>query len=1320
MGSYDHLPSDEYRNDGWTVSGSGVVKLNQAWDNDDDTKFCRCPGSKGGGSVVYPIDISTIPDGAVITSVTVFLRCARVGATSRSVTMNVSCRDDTTRYTSRTIYPTTSPVTYEIGTYKLDPLGRPWDIHRLNKLILRVFTYAAVFDCIRVYKLYARVNYRVRPTVTIEQPTGTVLTPSPTIAWTYTQTDGDPQSKVEYKIFTAIQNNDATFNPELSPPLYATTLDGDVATVTLPTSLNPDAYYVWVRVYSSFQAKSLWTGRGFSVQGPAPAIPGNDNAGITGTPGVGVATVVPDSYTSSASITLRDASNLLSVQSSDFETTTDSLEFTPTNCVLTQDTSTFFSAGVASMKMVASSSATMSAVGVFTEVSPSTPVTARVQMKTAVTSRTVNLIIEFYDELFNLLTSVTGTGTDATATWTEIVTTGTSHASTAFAKVRIDVVSAANAEVHNADHIGLMYGTNSGWSYGGHMSRNLLTAHLATGDDPVSGGTGSWIAGNAATTTARVAVSGTGSHDTLMNRMTYTGLSPTIALRAAGSVFTTPTAGTDFTLNKPAGIVDNDFMLAFVTSTEHGTITPPAGWTAVNTASVDNGSNDVALWVLKRTGLAADPATWTTGRLSVSSSRRTAVVVAYSGAANATDQMVAENVKLDAVGNAVHTSAAVANTDPNAWRVAAFAARDDATGGSYTANIAPPTVPQPVTFVGKATHWDTINAQTSYTINRPTGVGLNDLMIAALVVFGTVTVTAPAGWTIVRQATQPNGTGPCTMAVFKRTATASEPSSWSGTISVAAKPLITQCVAYRNCQDASVQFLAENISQNSLTAALTTATAANTNSSSYRVCIFGATTGNDNATWTSSETSERADDFEFFYTATHTIDKTSLLAVFDSNGSVGTGNHSQVGYSNWDWYAAVSWIGLIKGLASPPAPGANETSRVNNTNGSSNPWLTTSVFDSAAVVPLGNTSVTGVFNNASPLSTASWVGLIKPAAPIVAGKVSAFTTTNIDISQVDPKVMTLAGNKITFTASFLGSAGGTPFLILDFYRANVNIGTQVAEGLSFNATTWRKSSATFTIPTGTTHIRAQVSATDRAVSDTVSFDRVGVSLGTSRVWRNGTGRTTHPLWSTPEIQYAEDPGTGYGPWKLLPGIANNPPTFDPLSGSLIFTDHTVTPLVARKYRVQTVSYGLAGDRFVSGYGPASAEVSLSAVHWWLKDITTPANNMLLRVRAVPLMVGTTNTSAVFQPLGEDFPLVLTEGYKGEAVDVTVVVDRTEFAQLRKLLQSGVTLYLQSNMDNAWWVRPVGDLKAETQVTGQRGTNPLRFVTVTFVQVKPEG
>lgn len=1321
MTSLNHICNADYRNEGWTLVGSGVTHVFDCWNNDDDTKYCKNPPNKGRCAVRFPTDITTVPDGAVITSITIKIRCAKVGGGSRSITVNVLPSDDPSRFTSRTIYPTTTISDYEIATYQRDPLGRVWDIYRINKLLCQVFSYSGTFDCIRVYKVFCVINYRVRPTVTVDAPTGTVLTPSPVISWTYAQADGDLQGSAQYKVFTALQVADSAFNPDTADPVYQSTVTGDTSSLTLPTSLNADNYYAYVRVVSAFGAQSVWVGRAFSVQGPSPGVPSDDNT-VSGTPGIGVVSVVPDSFRSAVSLSLRNSSNILSVQQADFETSTDGLEYVTTNCAIVQDTSVYY-AGVASGKMTASSAATMSVRTTSVRCSELTPVTARAQFRSAVTSRTFNLRILFFDDTFTAVTgTLTGTGTDSASTWKEGTVTGTSPAGTKWARVELEIASPANAEVHNIDHVGLMYGAGALWSDGGHASRNILDSFSSTAEDPVGV---NWVAGTGSTI-GRVTPTGTGGHGLMTKRLTYNGITPSLGFRATGANFNSTSSGTNFTLNAPAGLATGDLMIAYVTSSQAGGVTPPAGWTVVNTASLDDGSTDSALFVLKRTATGSEPGSWTDGNLTVASTRRNARVVAYSGAADASVQFIAENVLTRAADTPLYlTSAVVNNTDSNAWRVAAFAIDDDVTGGTMVANVQPPVTTLPISFVGKGTAWGTSSNATSFTINRPSGVVSGDLMLAGVLIADSVipTITAPAGWTIVRQFTSTDSFANARMAVLKRTAGASEPTSWTGTLSATVKPVAVESLAYRNCDLAANQFVAEDQSVSGSGNSINTATVSNTESTSWRVEFYGFS-GDYFTSGSSTEVVGR-DELSQEYQISYYSYRTATLRASDSNGPVGTGSHSRTGYLNRSYYAAGSWIGLLKQLPSAPAAGANETNRLSGTDvtGASSPFMYTGVFDSNGPVTTGSMSVTAAFTPGSGTSigsAASWIGLVKPAVPLTAGLTVGTAPSAVDISGIDPSIMERAGNRVSFLCDFLGSTAGTPFMTLYFYRANQVIGQQTFQGTSFGTTLWTSSSGAVDIPDGTTGIKPEVSVTDRQIGDFVYFDRIGVMLGDTTVWRNGTGRTTHPVWAAPWLQYADDDGTGYGDWLDLPGQLVNPPEFDALTGITSYTDNTVVPLQRRKYRAQTVSYGLAGDRFVSGYGPDSDEVSLTAREWWLKDLTSGWSQALrVHVPAGPVTVGTTNTAVAFQPLGEDYPAVLTEGYKGDAFELTLVLNREEHAQLRAQLRTTRTLFLQSPVDHVWWVRPVGDLTSAIQYTGQRFTNPIRFFKITFVQVRPE-
>lgn len=1376
MSTYQHNCNGEFRNEGWTLTGSGVTHVNDAWSAiGDDTKFCSNPANKGRACVSFPVDISSnsIADGSNIESVTVFIRAKKTDTSTRSVTVNILCSDDTSHSTQRTLNNlTTTITTQEVATLTRDPSGRPWTRHTLNMLLLQVFSYCGVAAKINIYEAYCIINYRIRPVVKVTAPSGSVDSASPTVSWTYTQADGDPQKFAEYKIFTAAQVAATTFNPDTTPAIYptghtrtvhsgdslfkiaadeygngdlwpsiyrASTLRsgdpnlifpgetvnvpgvagivGDITSFTLPFALSQNDYYIYVRATSTRGARSDWANRTFTVVGGVPGIPGGSLGGVGTGGGGGFESVIADGVSSNVFLTLRDGSNLMSVQQSDFETLTDSNGYTATNCTLTQDTTTNYGVGGASLKMVAASAATMSAESTWIEVTPSAPATARAQFRSIVTGRTVNVNILFYDANFVTVGgTINGTGSDVTTTWTEVTCTGTIPATAVYAIVQLQVVSPANAEVHNVDHIGLMYGTNATWSNGGHASRNMLTDTQATADDPVT--SEPWVAATASTY-SRVAVAGTGSDGSKTFKMVYAGTSPAISFVATGTAFTNTSTGTGYTLNKPAGVADGDVLMAYVASNTGGQAVPPTGWSVVDYTTTASS----ALTILMRDGLAADPSSWT-GNHSTTATRHRAFVVAYRGAAATALQFPPENVASSTGGSLVPTTPAVGNSDPNAWRLSAFAVNDDVTGGTMTANITAPSGPGSISYVGKAGVYKDTNGNLSYTINRPAGVISGDFMVATLGVSDVATVTAPSGWTLVR--TTQNTQQGSTHAVLMRTAGGSEPTSWTGSVNHNGfHSLVTQCVAYRGADVSANQFIAESGNTNSSTT-INTNSISNNNSGAWRITCFANQT-NGGSTTSSNEVSERCDDTT---TGTYGIN----VSMYDSNTTVSTGSHNRSGQSSsWNnLYSNHAWIGLIKPASSAGTPGANETERQDATAGASNPWITLAGYDSNGVAATGNTTVYGSFTPGSGTSDTSWCaweGFLIPITPTVGGEVGVTLANYVDISMVPADARSRAGNQLAMTASFLGSTAGVPHFKLYSYIGNELISTQVAESDAFNTTVWNKATTLFVLPPGTTRLKLGIAAADRAASDYVLFDRVSVALGSSTVWRNGTGKTAHPILDIPVMQFNEDLGNGYGDWKDLHGTGSSLLKYDPLTGLVTFVDQSVVPLSKRKYRAKTISYGLAGETFISNYGPESNEISLIADDWWLKDLAVPANSMKLRVYnanqagatggAGTISVTTTDTSAVFQPLGADKPIVITEGFKGDTIALIIMVRNTEYTQLRDLINARRTLYLQSNIDQSWWVRPNGDLTATTQPTGDMHSNPLKFVTVTFVEVNPE-
>lgn len=1343
MATYDLLPVATYANHGWVpVEASSIWS---AWASEDEDSYARNPSHKGSATVSMEQDPAAL-QGKLITSVTVFVTCNKVTSATTSLTMNLIPRDDNCRYFSRTIYPRSNIKTFEMGTFKNDANGKAWTINRLNKILLRLFSYSGVADRVRVYSVKCVVNFKADPTVQLFSPTGTVQTPSPLIEWLYNHVDGDPQTRAEYKIFTQSTTQEAGFNvnDDDEEPVFSDVMTGhmaDLNQVTLPFTLPIGDYKIFFRVFSNIGASSDWVNKSFGVQAPAPGAPSDDGTidPFSGESGVGSVTAVSNNYESSVALVMRDTSNLLSVQQADFETTTDVLGYTTTNCTAVRDTSVSYGdSSVASMKLTASSAATMSVESTPVRVAEGTPITVMSQVRADSTARTVNVTARFYDSDHNLLASeVLASDANVVDSWTNFSESGTTPkgsvgteegadatSGAAWSTVKIEIEDPADGEVHYVDHVGLSYGPDARWNDGGHFSRNLLTSHESTADDPADNG---WTFDGNGTAVTVENTSGTGAHGSKAFQMEYTGVSPNISFVATGATFTSTSLGTEYTLNKPAGILDGDLLIAFVSGTSRGGITPPDGWDLVNTASTTSSAStedNQALHVLKRNALEVDPATWV-GDIEINTTRRRAFVVAYRGTAPAEDQFVNDGVRVDTTGQLTHATATVNNNISNSWRIAAFSARDDQ-DGSWTANEDSPTEAPPIQFVGTGAFWanNSSSYKGNYAINRPSGVQSGDLLVAILSIPSSdKTVTPPTGWTTVRKFFRSGSTALKSMVfvVFKKTAESSDPSSWSSSFTGQTQnPVTTRCVAYRNAAPAANQFIDEGSTGRTSSNSISTTSVSNDNDRSW---IISAFTGNasSSTTWTSTGHTERADSQSSnFVGPTYTSH-----AIYDSNGSVPTGSQSWTANSSTSWWSAVSWIGVIRpAFDEPPPQGGAETKRSDSTVGGSDPRLTTSVHDSGGVAPTGDNKLFGTYTPSSGLScnsVTSWIGIIRPAGAEAAGSATAKLTDLIDIENVDPRVLAFAHNKVTVGSAFKGSTSGSPILRMQYFRATELLSQDTEQGSSFGTSGFTDSFVTFDLPEGTTHLRPFVGALNREIGDTVQFDRVTVAFGDDHIWREGTGRDEHSLWTIPEIQYREDAGHGYGDWRELPPLPEVDeayPRFDHLSGSLIYVDHTIKPLVRRRYRVRTVSYGLAGDKFASPYGLESNEAQVIAEHWWLKNIDDASMSMILKVRAEPTAIGTTNTAAVFQPLGEDFPIVVTEGYKANSISITVIVDQLEFSQLNDLLKCNCPLLLQSDIDDAWWVKPVGDLQTETQVTHNRKEHPLRFVNITFTEVAP--
>ena len=283
--------------------------------------------------------------------------------------------------------------------------------------------------------------------------------------------------------------------------------------------------------------------------------------------------------------------------------------------------------------------------------------------------------------------------------------------------------------------------------------------------------------------------------------------------RSAASATNTPITG--ITISKPTGTTTNDVLLAALTIRGAAiTITPPSGWTQVRS---DASGSTVNQTIYRKVAGGSEPSSYaftfsdpvsaavggivgytgvdtTTpidvsgGQANASSTSVTAPsvtttvantqLVAFFGTANDTTFSAAsgmtERYDTDADGSSQVAGAA----DDVAQAAAGASGTKVATAGIAAVNIGQLVALRPsgtITFRAAAST-ETVPT-TSLTVNKPSGVTADDVLVASIAVRNDESITAPAGWTQQYS----DDTSSMRMAVFTRTAEGSDGASYTWT-----------------------------------------------------------------------------------------------------------------------------------------------------------------------------------------------------------------------------------------------------------------------------------------------------------------------------------------------------------------------------------------------------------------------------------------------------------------------------------------------------------------------------------------------------------
>lgn len=109
-----------------------------------------------------------------------------------------------------------------------------------------------------VSEVYLDITYQQESSVTVTGPTGTVTSTQPTITWTYSSGDSQPQQGFQVAVYTLAQTTAMGFTPFVSTPIDGT--DGFVLGEDLQWTMNIDLTNGQYAAY--VQAESQWAGPG--------------------------------------------------------------------------------------------------------------------------------------------------------------------------------------------------------------------------------------------------------------------------------------------------------------------------------------------------------------------------------------------------------------------------------------------------------------------------------------------------------------------------------------------------------------------------------------------------------------------------------------------------------------------------------------------------------------------------------------------------------------------------------------------------------------------------------------------------------------------------------------------------------------------------------------------------------------------------------------------------------------------------------------------------------------------------------------------------
>jgi len=315
------------------------------------------------------------------------------------------------------------------------------------------------------FAAFSQFTTSLGPTLSVTSPSGSVITPEPTVVWSPSPASGQSLTAWRVVIYSAAQYGAGGFTPGVSPSTWDSGVEaGSAASAMVGLALaNATSFRAYVQVTQSNGETSPWEYSSFSVNYDSPAQPSL----------VGSVVDYPGTQLPAVLLTATGADNLGTANQSSVELGTTTGFSAGSNTAISAVT-TWASDGSYSLQLKATASGAISAQwsGGLSgcPVSGGEELTVWVVLRAASVARSATLGVSWYNSAGTLLSTTTiDTANDSASANTVLSGQATAPSGAAYAALVVTISGCAANEEHFADQWGLFPGVATEWTLGGNV-----------------------------------------------------------------------------------------------------------------------------------------------------------------------------------------------------------------------------------------------------------------------------------------------------------------------------------------------------------------------------------------------------------------------------------------------------------------------------------------------------------------------------------------------------------------------------------------------------------------------------------------------------------------------------------------------------------------------------------------------------------------------------------------------------------------------------------------------------------------------------------